>query len=113
MIANPIPWPDGARCAVAMTWDMDADSAFNWYNQQTADNLVAAQWHPALSGRLARFKAVLELLDYMRAKGGVWFARLDQVCDHVQGLMAEGRWTPRYETFPIYQSPLPEFSKER
>jgi len=43
MIANPIPWPDGARCAVAMTWDMDADSAFNWYNQETADNLVAAQ----------------------------------------------------------------------
>jgi len=28
-------------------------------------------WHPALSGRLARFKAVLELLDYMRAKRGV------------------------------------------
>ena len=26
-----------------MTWDMDADSAFNWYNQETADNLVAAQ----------------------------------------------------------------------
>jgi hypothetical protein len=25
-------------------------------------------WHPALSGRLARFKAVLEFLDYMRAK---------------------------------------------
>ena len=43
MIANPIPWPDGARCAVAMTWDMDADSAFNWYNKETADNLVAAQ----------------------------------------------------------------------
>jgi len=30
MIANPIPWPTGARCAGAMTWDMDADSAFNW-----------------------------------------------------------------------------------
>src|SRR6516164_9173255 len=43
MIANPIPWPDGARCAVAMTWDMDADSAFNWYNKDTADTLVAAQ----------------------------------------------------------------------
>ncbi len=56
---------------------------------------------------------MLELLDYMRAKGGVWFGRLDQVCDHVQKLMAEGRWTPRYETFPIYQSPLPEFSKDR
>ena len=39
--------------------------------------------------------------------------RLDQVCDHVHKLMAEGSWTPRYETFPLYQSPLPEFSKER
>ena len=56
---------------------------------------------------------MLELLDYMCAKGGVWFARLDQVCDHVHKLMAEGNWTPRYETFPLYQSPLPEFSKER
>ena len=26
-------------------------------------------WHPFLSGRLARFKAVLELLDHMRSKG--------------------------------------------
>ena len=41
MIANPIPWPGGARCAVAMTWDMDADSAFNWYNKDTA---AAQSW---------------------------------------------------------------------
>jgi peptidoglycan-N-acetylglucosamine deacetylase len=66
-----------------------------------------------LSSRLARFKAVLELLDHMRAKGGVWFARLDQVCDHAQRLMTKGRWTPRHKTFPIYENPLPEFSKER
>jgi peptidoglycan/xylan/chitin deacetylase (PgdA/CDA1 family) len=26
MIANPPPWPNGARCAVALTFDMDADS---------------------------------------------------------------------------------------
>lgn len=26
MIENPIPWPNGARCAVAFTFDMDADS---------------------------------------------------------------------------------------
>jgi hypothetical protein len=26
MIANPIPWPNGARCACALTFDMDADS---------------------------------------------------------------------------------------
>lgn len=300
MIANPIPWPDGARCAVAMTWDMDADSAFNWYNRDTADTLVATQswvrydpliaiprlveqfarlelrqtffvpgwviekypvqidmllkngheialhgylhersnelgkedehywlrravdayvkhvgkrprgwrapsfafskyslpfllehgfeydsslmgddipyelrdgrgsllefpvdwtlddfphyahsrdfrfmmpisspqkamevfraefdaawefgalwitvWHPFLSGRLARFNAVLGFLGHMRSKGDVWFARLDQVCDHVKKLMTEKRWTPRYETIPPYQSPLPEFAKDR
>ena len=26
MIKNPIPWPNGAKCAVAITFDMDADS---------------------------------------------------------------------------------------
>jgi hypothetical protein len=26
MIANPIPWPGGARCACTITFDMDADS---------------------------------------------------------------------------------------
>jgi peptidoglycan/xylan/chitin deacetylase (PgdA/CDA1 family) len=26
MIKNPIPWPNGARCACAITFDMDADS---------------------------------------------------------------------------------------
>lgn len=26
MISNPIPWPNGARCACAITFDMDADS---------------------------------------------------------------------------------------
>ena len=26
MIHNPIPWPNGARCAACVTFDMDADS---------------------------------------------------------------------------------------
>ena len=26
MIRNPIPWPNGAKCACAITFDMDADS---------------------------------------------------------------------------------------
>jgi hypothetical protein len=37
MIDNPIPWPDGARCAVATTWDMDADSGLNYYHPDRAD----------------------------------------------------------------------------
>jgi hypothetical protein len=49
----------------------------------------------------------------MRDKGGVWFARLDQICEHVQRLIREGRWSPRVEMLPIYDSPLPEFAKSR
>ncbi|MEC7050306.1 MAG: ribulose phosphate epimerase, partial [Pseudomonadota bacterium] len=26
MIQNPIPWPNGARCACVISFDMDADS---------------------------------------------------------------------------------------
>ena len=64
-------------------------------------------WHPALSGRLARFKAVLELLHYMHAKSGVWFARLDQICDHMQKPMAEGRWITALRDVPDIRKPGP------
>lgn len=43
MLANPVPWPNGARCAVAITWDMDADSGLNYYNPDRADTLVSSQ----------------------------------------------------------------------
>jgi peptidoglycan-N-acetylglucosamine deacetylase len=43
MIDNSITWPNGARCAVAMTWDLDADSGLNDYHPDRADRLVASQ----------------------------------------------------------------------
>ena len=42
MIANPPPWPGGARCAVAFTFDMDADSILHLSHHATADTRVAA-----------------------------------------------------------------------
>ena len=41
MISNPVPWPDGARCAVAFTLDMDAESLL--YLQVA----VGRAWSPA------------------------------------------------------------------
>ena len=41
MIKNPIPWPGGARCAVAFTFDMDAESLMHLYFPDTAPNRVA------------------------------------------------------------------------
>jgi len=55
-------------------------------------------WHPFLSGRLARLHAVVELVDYMRSCGGVWFAPLGEICDHVVGLRKAGAWQPMIET---------------
>lgn len=42
MIRNKLPWPDGARCAVALTFDMDADSILHLAHHSTADTRVAA-----------------------------------------------------------------------
>lgn len=70
--------------------------------------LLITVWHPFLSGRLARLHAIVELVEYMRNAGGVWFARLDEVCDHVCRMMDEGRWSPRVEKIPPYSCPVPE-----
>ena len=68
-------------------------------------------WHPFLSGRPARVEAILELFEYMQAKGRVWFATTQQIRDHVSTCITDGTWTPRSEQLPAYQSPIPELAK--
>ena len=38
MIRNPVPWPGGARCAVAFSFDVDADSFVHLSYPNDADN---------------------------------------------------------------------------
>ena len=42
MIRNTIPWPNGARCAVAFTFDMDADSILHLAHHASAPSRVMA-----------------------------------------------------------------------
>ena len=42
MILNPPPWPDGARCAVAFTFDMDAESILHYDHHTSAATRMAA-----------------------------------------------------------------------
>jgi peptidoglycan-N-acetylglucosamine deacetylase len=42
MIHNPVPWPNGARCAVAFTLDMDAESILQLAHPQRAHTMVSA-----------------------------------------------------------------------
>ena len=70
--------------------------------------LWIAVWHPFLSGRLSRAAMIAKLIDYMMTKGGVWFARLDEITAHVRTVIEAGRWTPRVDRLPYYDGPIPE-----
>jgi peptidoglycan-N-acetylglucosamine deacetylase len=41
MINNPVPWPNGARCAVVFTWDMDADAILHLAHPNDADTRLS------------------------------------------------------------------------
>jgi hypothetical protein len=47
------------------------------------------------------------MIEYMRAKGGVWFARLDEIAAHARRCIADGSWQPRVDRLPFYTAPLP------
>lgn len=42
MIANPVPWPGGAKCAVSFTLDMDAESILHLAHRERAHRLVSS-----------------------------------------------------------------------
>ena len=41
MIENKIPWPNGAKCAVTFTWDMDSESIIHLAHPNDADTRVS------------------------------------------------------------------------
>jgi peptidoglycan-N-acetylglucosamine deacetylase len=63
-------------------------------------------WHPFVSGKASRCDAMISFIEYMREKGGVWFARMDELAQYVQTLIQLGQWSPRVETLPYYDEPL-------
>jgi peptidoglycan/xylan/chitin deacetylase (PgdA/CDA1 family) len=42
LISNPVPWPNGARCAVAYSFDLDADSTIHLNTPDIAHTRVCA-----------------------------------------------------------------------
>ncbi|HUN73274.1 MAG TPA: polysaccharide deacetylase [Steroidobacteraceae bacterium] len=62
MIANPVPWPNGARCAVCFTLDMDAESILYLAHPQRAHTLVS----PASMLRYGPNVALPRILDTYR-----------------------------------------------
>ena len=46
LIDNAVPWPCGARCAVAITFDIDTDSILHLDFPDNAENMLSAEWEP-------------------------------------------------------------------
>lgn len=65
MIENPIPWPDGCRCAVAFTFDMDAETLLHVNFRETAPDRVAL----ASMLRYGPQVAVPRILEIFRRRG--------------------------------------------
>ena len=65
MIRNPIPWPNGARCACAITFDMDADSLIHIARPEDSIDRL----YPISMGRYGPTVAVPRILDTYRRLG--------------------------------------------
>lgn len=65
MIANPITWPNGARCACAITFDMDADSLIHIARPKDSFNRL----YPISMGRYGPTIALPRILETYRRLG--------------------------------------------
>ena len=65
MIQNPIPWPNGARCAWAITFDMDADSLIHIARPNDSHDRL----YPISMGRYGPIVAIPRILDTYRRLG--------------------------------------------
>lgn len=65
MIRNPIPWPNGARCACAITFDMDADSLIHISKPKDGHDRL----YPITMGRYGPTVAIPRILDTYRRLG--------------------------------------------
>tara|TARA_B100000989_G_scaffold218890_1_gene166926 strand:+ start:1297 stop:2181 length:885 start_codon:yes stop_codon:yes gene_type:complete len=62
--------------------------------------------HPFLTGRLARWKKVEEWLEQTLRTKNVWFARLDEIANHLDQIVLDGIYEPRQEKLPYYAAPI-------
>lgn len=60
-------------------------------------------WHPFVSGRLSRWLRVEKMIEYMLSTGDVWFARLEDIANHIQSIRKQGTYQARVDKLPYYK----------
>lgn len=68
-------------------------------------------WHPWISGRPARARAMIEMIEHMQKTAKVWFAPLAEIAAHIRTLIEGGTWSPRVDDLPYHAGRLPEWEK--
>src|SRR5690606_22587064 len=91
MIRNPVPWPNGARCACAITFDMDADSLIHIASPRDSINRL----YPITMGRYGPTVGVPRILETYRRLGikQTFFIPgwcIEQYPDTVEAILANG-----------------------
>jgi len=76
----------------------------------TYGGLWVTVWHPFVSGRLARCERVGKMIEDMQNRGGVWFATMEKIANHVQACIDDGSWKPRVDELPYYDAPIAELT---
>lgn len=99
-LAGPISSPEQALAVYRAEFDAVWEYSGLWISV----------WHPFVSGRPSRLRMIVELIEYMQTRGGVWFASLGEVAGHVEALIAQGTWTPREDSVALYDGPISEIA---
>ena len=79
MIQNPIPWPNGARCACVVSFDMDADSLIHIARPDDAHDRL----YPISMGRYGPNVAIPRILGLGPSKNCVCVCVYECVCKYV------------------------------
>ena len=58
--------------------------------------------HPFLTGRLARWKQVEKWIEKTLSTKNVWFAKLEDIVQHLEDLKNKKIWSPSVEKLPYY-----------
>lgn len=63
-------------------------------------------WHPFVSGRLSRWMRIEKMIEHMLSTGEVWFARMEDIANHVLACRRDGTFKPRIDQLPYYRDPV-------
>ena len=50
------------------------------------------------------------MIEDMQNRGGVWFATMEEIANHVQVCIDDGSWKPRVDELPYYDAPIAELT---